>query len=132
MDIPAILLLITIVGGLVGFVVILLPSFSCRADAYMSYRIHNSWLKDELRLKRRCNKVNTCGDKRQQTLHKFEDAKEVVSGIETALSLGHDEWEGSIRPYSEDFVRKVLRKQGIDDVEITRYEKGNSYIVVKL
>lgn len=132
MSIPAILLLIAVVGGLIGFVILSLPSFSCRADAYMSYRIHNIWLREELRLKRRRYKINTGGGKRKKTLHKFEDAEKAIDGVKHAIMFDRDSWEGSIRPYSESFVRKALRKHGIDDVDVTHYKEEDSHIVVKL
>lgn len=132
MNIPDILLVTVIIGGLIGFVLLSLPSFSCRADAYMSFRIRNKWLKELLRLERRRDKINTCGDKRQLTLHKFEDAKKAIEGVEYAIRFDRDSWEGTIRPYSEDFVRKVLRKHGIHNVKVTHYEVDDSCIVVKL
>lgn len=91
MSIPYILLIITIVGGLVGFVLLSFPSFNCEADA-----------------------------------------KKALSGAKKADRLDCNSWEGRIRPYSEDFVRKALRKHGYSNVEITHYWLRKSRIVVKL
>lgn len=61
-----------------------------------------------------------------------DDVKRVLSGVKSADKLDCNSWEGRIRPYSEDFVRKSLSEHGYNNIEITHCWLRNSRIVVKL